>query len=66
MKKTGQSYKQVLNLDTNFDGIVNGSGIGGLCAAALLAKEGKKILLLEQHYVVGGFTHVFQRKVCTI
>jgi all-trans-retinol 13,14-reductase len=62
MKKTGQSYKQVLNLDTNFDGIVIGSGIGGLCAAALLAKEGKKILLLEQHYVVGGFTHVFQRK----
>lgn len=62
MKKTGQSYKQNPNLNTAFDGIVIGSGIGGLCAAALLAKEGKKILLLEQHYVIGGFTHVFQRK----
>lgn len=45
----------------NFDAIVVGSGIGGLACAALLAKEGKSVLVLERHYVAGGFTHTFQR-----
>lgn len=44
------------------DAIVIGSGIGGLGAAALLAKRGKSVLVLERHYVAGGFTHVFSRK----
>lgn len=45
-----------------FDAIVIGSGIGGLSSAALLAKYGKKrVLVLERHYAVGGFTHVFRR-----
>ena len=39
-----------------------GSGIGGLAAAALLAKHGgKRVLVLERHYVAGGFTHAFHR-----
>lgn len=45
-----------------WDVIVIGSGMGGMSAAAALAKQGKKILILEQHYVPGGFTHVFSRK----
>lgn len=45
-----------------FDAIVIGSGIGGLGAAALLAKCGhRRVLVLEQHYAVGGLTHVFRR-----
>jgi all-trans-retinol 13,14-reductase len=41
---------------------VIGSGIGGLSVAALLAKHaGKRVLVLERHYVAGGFTHTFQR-----
>jgi all-trans-retinol 13,14-reductase len=45
-----------------FDVIVIGSGMGGMTCAALLAKTGKRVLVLEQHYVPGGFTHVFSRK----
>jgi all-trans-retinol 13,14-reductase len=41
--------------------IVIGSGIGGLAAAAALAKRGKRVLLLEQHTVPGGQTQTFQR-----
>ena len=41
---------------------VIGSGMGGMVCAALLAKTGKRVLVLEQHYVPGGFTHTFSRK----
>ena len=41
--------------------IVIGSGIGGLAAAAALAKRGKRVLLLEQHTVPGGQTQTFRR-----
>ena len=45
-----------------WDYIVIGSGMGGMTTAALLAKLGKRVLVLEQHYVPGGFTHTFKRK----
>ncbi|BAY76920.1 hypothetical protein NIES25_33780 [Nostoc linckia NIES-25] len=46
-----------------FDVIVIGSGIGGLTVAALLSKlHRKRVLVLEQHFTVGGFTHTFERK----
>jgi len=49
-------------LNRAYDVIVIGSGIGGLAAAAILSKAGKKVLVLERHYTAGGFTHTFQRK----
>ena len=55
------SYKQT-EIGDDWDGIVIGSGPGGLGTAALLAREGKRILVLERHYVAGGYTHVFRRK----
>jgi len=47
--------------DGSFDTVVIGSGMGGMTAAALLAKTGERVLVLEQHYVPGGFTHTFRR-----
>ncbi len=44
-----------------YDAIVIGSGIGGLTAAACLSKMGKKVVVLEQHYTAGGFTHSYDR-----
>ncbi|XP_076154996.1 inactive all-trans-retinol 13,14-reductase-like [Alosa pseudoharengus] len=46
----------------NLDAIVIGSGIGGLTAAACLAKVGKRVLVLEQHDQSGGCCHTFIEK----
>ncbi len=54
------SYKQE-KPDRLYDVIVIGSGLGGMTTAALLSKEGKRVLVLEKHYTIGGFTHVFKR-----
>ncbi|HOO82983.1 MAG TPA: NAD(P)/FAD-dependent oxidoreductase [Prolixibacteraceae bacterium] len=46
----------------NYDIIIIGAGLGGLTAGAKLAKNGKKILLLEQHDRPGGCATTFKRK----
>ncbi|MCI4668006.1 MAG: NAD(P)/FAD-dependent oxidoreductase [Bacteroidia bacterium] len=57
-----QSYKQKYKVESHYDVILIGSGMGCLAAAACLTKEGKKVLILERHYTAGGYTHVFKRK----
>ena len=42
-----------------FDTIIIGSGVGGLAAGICLARAGQKVLVLEQHYVPGGWSHSF-------
>ncbi|EFJ44494.1 hypothetical protein VOLCADRAFT_64714 [Volvox carteri f. nagariensis] len=42
------------------DFVVIGSGIGGLCCAALLAKYGYKVTVCESHYLAGGAAHSFE------
>jgi phytoene desaturase len=44
-----------------YDAIVVGGGFGGLAAAALLAKAGRRVLLVERHDRVGGYGHAFRR-----
>lgn len=45
-----------------FDAIFIGSGISALTAAVLLARRGKRVLILESHHTPGGLTHAFSRK----
>jgi hypothetical protein len=45
------------------DVIVVGSGIGGLTAAALLAKRGLKVAVFEHHYLPGGYCTSWERGV---
>jgi phytoene dehydrogenase-like protein len=45
----------------DYDVVVIGAGIGGLICAALLAKEKLRVLLVEQHYMVGGYCSTFRR-----
>lgn len=42
-----------------FDTIVIGSGAGGIASAICLARAGQNVLVLEQHYVPGGWCHSF-------
>ena len=47
--------------DENYDAVVVGAGVGGLCTAALLARYDRRVLLVEAHDVVGGCAHSFDR-----
>ncbi|KAI7837615.1 hypothetical protein COHA_008541 [Chlorella ohadii] len=42
------------------DVVIIGSGIGGLCCAALLARYGFSVTVLESHYHAGGAAHSFE------
>ena len=46
----------------SYDAVIIGAGIGGLICANLLARDGLRVLLVEQHYMVGGYCSTFRRK----
>ncbi|MDW8010153.1 MAG: NAD(P)-binding protein, partial [Sulfolobales archaeon] len=48
--------------EDEYDVIVVGAGVGGLTCGSLLARRGFRVLVLEQHYQVGGYCSSFRRK----
>ncbi len=44
-----------------YDAVVIGSGLAGLTSANILARAGHSVLLLEQHYKLGGMATWFKR-----
>ena len=60
-KRVYENYSSEIP-ENGWDVIVVGSGMGGMSVSAALSKYGRKVLLLEQHYIPGGYTHMFARK----
>ena len=54
-------YKE-LSMRSKYDTIIIGSGLGGLMTALILAKEGKKVAVLEQNKQFGGNLQTFLRQ----
>jgi phytoene dehydrogenase-like protein len=46
---------------SSYDCVVIGSGLAGMTAAVTLARSGRSVLLLEQHYKLGGMATWFKR-----
>lgn len=53
------------SIKDSYDVVVIGAGIGGLTAAALLAKRKKSVLVLEQAGKPGGYCSSFEDRGCT-
>ncbi len=49
------------NARDRYDVIVVGAGLAGLTAANILGRAGRSVLLLEQHYKLGGMATWFKR-----
>lgn len=45
-----------------YDALIIGAGIGGLICANLLARAGLSVLLVERHYMAGGYCSTFKRR----
>jgi all-trans-retinol 13,14-reductase len=66
----GSKQTKITNLESMVgkNVVIIGSGLGGLSAGALLAKDGYHVTLLEQHNIVGGCATTFRRKdfICEV
>lgn len=51
-----------VEMNEEFDVTIIGSGVSGLLSAALLSRSGMKVLVLEKHYLIGGYLQGFERK----
>ena len=49
-------------IKSKYDAIVLGAGIAGLICGTFLAKQGKSVLIIEQHSIPGGYCTSFKRK----
>ncbi|MHC4697897.1 MAG: phytoene desaturase family protein [Planctomycetota bacterium] len=56
------AHDRLREVKNHYDAVVIGSGLAGLTAANYLGKCGRSVLLLEQHYNLGGMATWFCRK----
>lgn len=61
-KSLASSLMSSMEEEDEYDAIVIGSGISGLCAGNYLAKNGNRVLMVESHSIPGGYTTNFFRK----
>jgi phytoene dehydrogenase-like protein len=61
MKRLFKGLRSREGPDASYDAVVIGAGIGGLTCANLLVKSGLRVLLVEQHYMMGGYCSTFRR-----
>lgn len=54
-------FGEAMREDKKYDVVIIGAGIGGLTCGALLAKNGFKTLVIEQHSIPGGYCTSFKR-----
>jgi phytoene dehydrogenase-like protein len=54
-------YRNSSHISNYYDAVIIGAGIGGLSCANYLAKTGLEVLLVEKHYVPGGYCSSFRR-----
>ena len=54
-------FKKKDEITDEYETIIIGGGLAGLTAANKLAKNGRKVLLLEAHNKLGGFATWFYR-----
>jgi phytoene dehydrogenase-like protein len=62
MSRPFQAIGNARGLAPSYDAAVIGAGVGGLICGNLLARAGLRVLLIEQHTVVGGYCSTFTRK----
>ena len=55
-------YNMFVQVPSHLDAIIIGSGIGGMTTGAIMAKAGRRVLVLEQHDQAGGCCHSFLDK----
>ncbi len=60
-RRVGRAAVPELGETWHTDVVVVGSGIGGLCCAALAARYGYRVVLCESHSTPGGAAHAFER-----
>jgi len=55
------AYAAKLGPMKDYPTVVIGAGLGGLCCAAYLAKQGVPVTVVEQHSIPGGYATAFDR-----
>lgn len=59
MASTAADRSTIQDQEEEYDVIVIGSGVGGLSCGSLLATAGRKVLVVESHYEIGGCAHEY-------